>query len=1123
MCRTIARFLDRLRVGHHDPPPAPSILIDLLYHVTVACHSKADDISITFLSDYTIHLATHAHVRHFHLLLQSILWQLLQMQQDQPQQSLADLLEPPVAYLSGDSILYLQAALRYSLHCLNLQPVTLDLVVYLGAAINHLYNNDDHHALLLVTAQALAAAHRSNHTLSVQYSSSLAKLYNILEMPDTLPPHVIAVLHGMARHDSRIGILLLRHRVPMVVDDDDTATNDTNNEAKDIISLCRTLLLVQQQQQDWSMARPTKRRRCRHTAASSWAERVLSNAVLPQLYEPIMPARDDDASDEPLPTTISLATAIVIEACRDSSLHIASLHSNRQQLDALLHSAADKYATTATTTTTAAVVLSDELLHMTWAVYHTLRKIPTARFILGRFPVYLDEKRPHTGAVAGLRLLMQPPPRNVGIVSTGDVNVHHCYDEETKQCFDILHKLHNNAADEQNLHDLLELATSHPNAAIRYYLCGKLGTMMPRQWLLSFNEQTSPPPPLISARILGSVLRDSTTACSATAQQQSENDDQRLVQFWAHDHSNFRDRALAFGELGRFSVVVAHVAAGAAAGPVTNAGAAAQRSFRAVVLGREEAMTTETTTIGHKTEMLFELLSVLYRTTGQYTDNPSGDDETTLTLSRFDEAIPLIVREMVQSKNKPGLNLAARFRTYLLALQKARIKIRKRNGTTNVETATSGCIDILPPGCLSPKGRTISRSWQRNVDEQTRDLCLTPNLMEGIVPLLLIYATPVEMQFFMDEVLQGRISMKALLESRLVSILKIMVLRVGHIPMERTAVASALGRIAYTMRHDREMASYSITSSDGVIPFDRTLSVELVTQHFMYLLVNVAQFRWTSKSIKERTQALYALEFALDFLAVAEASQYFPQIMATANSALAVNLEKGQDVSLLWLAAIKVMEKYIHLCVESSWKTVGENLTALIVSLVPVLDEAGSEDEIKECQDVSIELLKFLTAGDLGKKLAEDFGKIPFIPRSSRLDPIRSALNSLGVVVDDLAALDSAEATQHENMSTSAGSEGGTARTSSAVPLQQALHRRLTALCPLLGNDNVRVRQVVLKHLTATLKENRKTFQNLVQAEGGVAAKRFVTLAKGKISSQRVSPISQSCVSSISRHRPGNH
>jgi hypothetical protein len=325
------------------------------------------------------------------------------------------------------------------------------------------------------------------------------------------------------------------------------------------------------------------------------------------------------------------------------------------------------------------------------------------------------------------------------------------------------------------------------------------------------------------------------------------------------------------------------------------------------------------------------------------------------------------------------------------------------------------------------------------------------------------------------------------------SILKIMVSRAGHNLTEQTKVAAALGRLAYTMRYDREI------ESDGEVPFDRSLTVDLVTAHFMYLLVNVAQFRWTSKSIKERTQALYSLEFALDFLAVAEASQYFPQIMATANSALAVKLQKDQNVSLLWLAAIKVLEKYTRVCVESSWKTVGENLTAVIVSLVPVLDETGSEDEIRQCQDVSIDLLKFLTTGDLGKKLADDFRNIPFIPRSSRLDPIRSALNALGVVVDDLAALDAAEGTHYEHLSTISNSEGGTARTSSAVPLQQALHRRLTALCPLLGNDNVRVRQVVLKHLTATLKENRKTFQSLVQTEGGVSAKRFVTQAKGKL------------------------
>lgn len=497
-------------------------------------------------------------------------------------------------------------------------------------------------------------------------------------------------------------------------------------------------------------------------------------------------------------------------------------------------------------------------------------------------------------------------------------------------------------------------------------------------------------------------------------------------------------------------------------------------------------------TIGSKTEMLFELLTVLYLTI--MNDDANGQS----LMDRFDEAIPLIVREMVHLENKQGLNLCACFRTYVLALQKTRLKLRKRSGQQNAVT-TSGWLNILPPGCVAPKGLTISRSWQRNVDEQTRDLCLTPNLMEGIVLLLLIYATSTEMDFFMKKVLQGRISMKTLLESRLVSILKSMVLRVGQNPMERSAVASALGRVAYTMYRDSEIISWAtLNGGDKALEAsNKRDATALMSANFMYLLVNVAQFRWTSKSIKERTQALYSLEFALDFLTVAEASQYFPQIMATVNSALAMNLEIGQDVSLLWLAAIKVIDKYIHVCVESSVKTVGDNLTALIVSLVPVLDETGSDHDIELCQNVSIDLLTFLTAGDLGKKLAEDFRKIPFIPRSSRLDRIRSALNSLGVVVDDLATIDSQEGDQHECMSTSVASEGGIAYPSSIVPLQQTLHKRLTTLCPLLGNDNVRVRRVVLKHLTATLKENRKTFQSLVETEGGVSFKRFVTETRG--------------------------
>lgn len=677
-----------------------------------------------------------------------------------------------------------------------------------------------------------------------------------------------------------------------------------------------------------------------------------------------------------------------------------------------------------------------------WSIHFTLQEIPCVRTILG-VPVYMDETNAIAGTEASLRL---------GLADS----------LPDQHCKDILTKLQNCVT---HWDELIATATNDRDPTIRYYVNGKLGQALAQQ--CEGNPQTvSRTCGTIAngtagfARIFGAFLR------SAAPFDLQRDVLKSVIQCWADCPAGFRESATAFGELRRFFML-----------PTIDVSQLIQSLLRYVVLDETQQIQSGAES---NTEMRFEQMMTLLELLHEL-QNSSENEQLIIPL---EDALPSIVKDTILLTDRLKLNRCASFRSYVMARLKVKLKSRKRTGQQSSSRWANSC----SLGSYVPKSHTLSRSWRRDLDKQAKELCLTPNLMEGIVPLLLVYASPPEMRFFIEDVLQAQISMKVLLQSRLVSILKVLVQQVGEDPTARHLMASALGRIAYTMRNNADMQEYVPGIEQGQSL--RAMVVEVVTPHFMNLLVNVAQFRWASKSISERTRALASLEFSLEFLSAKEANQYFPQVLASANSALSVEKQKGRGVSLLWLTAIRMLDRYIRLSVQCSWATVGEHLTEIIVALVPVLDETTAEDEIRECQEISTNLLQYLTSGELGKKLAAGFQKIPFIPRSTKLDSVRESLRSLGVEVDDLAALDLSKGSPQDI-------DGIDGRSISTASVQQSLDRRLRVLCPLLGNDNVRVRRVVLMHLTATLKENRRTFQNIVFAEGGVSAKRFVTEANG--------------------------
>jgi hypothetical protein len=248
----------------------------------------------------------------------------------------------------------------------------------------------------------------------------------------------------------------------------------------------------------------------------------------------------------------------------------------------------------------------------------------------------------------------------------------------------------------------------------------------------------------------------------------------------------------------------------------------------------------------------------------------------------------------------------------------------------------------------------------------------------------------------------------------------------------------------------------------------------------------------------------------MDFLLPAESAQYFPQIMATVNVAI-VNgdpcnwseEENSSDSSCLRLYAIKSLSTFVRLVMEHQIETITLNLTTIVVSLIPVLEDremGGGLPEhwaIQESREAAVSLLEYLTSGDVGRLLANSFTEIPFLPSSPALENVHKALRSNGVDFDNLLVL--SNGTQHRRGSLTnegsltLGSKTGSS-TSRSSEKMIALQKRLAMICTLLDNEITSVRRVALQHLIDLLRANRDLFHALIGNEGTASMKLYLTV-----------------------------
>lgn len=515
-------------------------------------------------------------------------------------------------------------------------------------------------------------------------------------------------------------------------------------------------------------------------------------------------------------------------------------------------------------------------------------------------------------------------------------------------------------------------------------------------------------------------------------------------------------------------------------------------------------------------ERQFDLLSTFLRAslvqnwsqTSVSTANDGSDLERCL-----ESCLPYVISQLIVEKDYDALCLTSAYKLYLLGLKRLEHKRRKRSGTSYLESEPAAGLIVGEASLFFAKSSS-SRQWSRNLEDQTRQLCLAPGLIERIIPLVFMRAGRAELIFFTKDVLQDKLSLKQLVTSREMLTLKNFVLELGRNPEMTGSVVRAM-ETAAVARNQETGANLGSVSSSTSVTVERNGNAAVtawVTTHFMYLLVNVVQFRWTTKTDDLRIQALRSLVAIIDFLRSSEAPQYLPQIMATVNAALSYDPDDVKESQLgsplprlqMRMFAVQVLAKFVKLIAETQKSIIGQNLTSIVVSLIPIL----SDDEqrldtynssiVEESRSCAVALLEFLTQGHLGMDLAKSFKDIPFLPPSSALDSVRASLRSLGVHFDNLQVA-STQGTQQDVVPRSGMSDNGSASVDSrgsaiTAARQTALRKRLGIVCSLLGNENASVRQVVLQHLAALLRANRELFHALVENENTTSMKRYLTV-----------------------------
>jgi hypothetical protein len=473
--------------------------------------------------------------------------------------------------------------------------------------------------------------------------------------------------------------------------------------------------------------------------------------------------------------------------------------------------------------------------------------------------------------------------------------------------------------------------------------------------------------------------------------------------------------------------------------------------------------------------------------------------------------LPSVITASVMVEDHDLLLLVTGFRLFLRGEKRKVDKTAKK-------AASFGTGRLLgsSPRSTATTSKTLGvDSSRKELVEQTKLLCLSPEIIELILPRTLMMPDRSQLIFFLDIVLQRKMPLQKMLASKDGVFLKGIVWEYG-----RNGDFGSAERALRTAAEARERASQTRLSGESPSGSrrqteDNTAARLWVTTRFMYLLVNVVQHRWRSRSIPERTRALRCLRWMIKFLSPSEAPQYLPQIMATINVVMSGDPGSSDESQpgtwQLRLLAIQALSDFVRTAIQCQYETVGSSLATIVVSLFPVLapdvNTSKPDNELRayeEAGKVAVDLLEWLTQGSVGTNLATYFRDVPFLPPALALDKVREALKTHGVNFDNLLVFSSTENTQRDlSARGSLTSEGATSDGDNkketlptySLSAQSALRRRLHVLRRLFSHENVSVRRVVLRHLIDLLRANRGLLQRLVESEEGTSLDHFITVS----------------------------
>jgi hypothetical protein len=483
----------------------------------------------------------------------------------------------------------------------------------------------------------------------------------------------------------------------------------------------------------------------------------------------------------------------------------------------------------------------------------------------------------------------------------------------------------------------------------------------------------------------------------------------------------------------------------------------------------------------------------------------------------FESWLPFIVSHFVADMNHVALQFAMSYRLYLRGQNRSDCRHHTRSAPLSHQN------DLTCGYFVGDLSKSVpSRYWSRDLDNVTREFCLEPGLVERVIPLIFKKSSLDGMNFFMKKVLQGKISIEQLVKSREMFTLKYFVLEFGRDPGNMESVVAAMKRAAVIRLNETSEVDIQSFFEDDTIS-SRDAVGHWIAAHFMYLLVNVVQSKWTAKPFAQQVSSLRCLLPVLDYLPSSESSQYLPQVLATVNAALSdspsfvVSIQDDALLAQRRLLAVHILSKFVRVIAETQLDFLGQNLTSIVVSLVPILSMAQSAQEStgleRAYQRHGVALLEWLSGKEV---LLSYFAEIPFLPSTSSLDTLRASLRSRGINFDDLHTVPT-QGTQDaflRAVSSDYGSTDGDSRGAAVdASRQAALRHRLEIICPLLENESVSIRRVVLQHIVALLRANRELFHALVENEGTTLWKQFLTVTYGEKNGALLSTSFLVCVS----------